>query len=145
MSYKTSASCSEDRGFLRMQISDLSKMLNRNEAVIEEHQILGCKHPAIGGIPDDYRDAEGYPRFAKEASEIARKFSEAGMRFSYHNHSFEFEKYGDRTGLEILRDDSDPSVFNMEIDSLAACIIMEPLMLLKRLKNPAILTSIILF
>ncbi len=87
------------------------------DAAIEHHRILGCDNPAIGGLPAEYRNAEGYPRFAKEASEMARKLKDAGMTFSYHNHSFELEKYADRLALEILRDDSDPEVFCFEIDT----------------------------
>ena len=93
------------------------KMRDETETVIEEHRILGCEHPAIGGLPGEYRNAEGFPRFAKDASEVGRKLEAAGMHFSYHNHSFELEKFGNRLGLEILRDDSDPAVFNMEIDT----------------------------
>ena len=39
------------------------------------------------------------------------------MTFGYHNHSFELEKFGDRTGLAILCEDSDPQYFKAEIDT----------------------------
>jgi len=84
---------------------------------IERHQIYGCTYAGIGGLPGDYRSAEGYARFAVEASETARKLLEGGIRFVYHNHNFELEKYGDRTGLQILYEDSDPEVFLSEIDT----------------------------
>jgi len=93
------------------------RMRNETAAVIEEHHILGCKNPAIGGIPADYRSAEGYGRFAREASEVAKKLAEGGLTWSYHNHSFELEKHGDKVGLEILRTESDPKLFNLEIDT----------------------------
>ncbi len=93
------------------------RMRDDPEGVIEEHKILGCKHPAIGGLPQEYRNAEGFSRFAKEASEVAKRLAEGGLTFSYHNHSFELEKFGDRTGLEILYEDSDPQYFTGEIDT----------------------------
>jgi len=93
------------------------RMRDDPEGVIEEHRILECKHTAIGGMPTDYRNAEGFHKFAKEASEVAKKLAEGGLTFSYHNHSFEFEKFGDKTGLEILRTESDPRYFNLEIDT----------------------------
>ena len=93
------------------------RMRDQPETVIEEHQLWGCKHPAIGGLPQDYRNAEGFHRFAKEASAVAKKLAEGGLTFSYHNHSFELEKFGDKTGLEILRTESDPKYFNLEIDT----------------------------
>jgi sugar phosphate isomerase/epimerase len=95
------------------------QMRDETERVIEEHQILGCKYPAIGGLPGEYREdgAEGYARFAREATEVARKLAEGGLTFGYHNHSFELEKFGARTGLQILYEDSDPTYVTGEIDT----------------------------
>jgi sugar phosphate isomerase/epimerase len=95
------------------------QMRDETDRVIEEHQILGCKYPAIGGLPGEYREdgAEGYARFAKEATDVARKLAEGGLTFGYHNHSFELEKFGARTGLQILYEDSDSTYFTGEIDT----------------------------
>jgi sugar phosphate isomerase/epimerase len=90
---------------------------NNPDRVIEQHKIFECENPAIGGLPGEYRSAEGFMRFAKEASQAVKKLADAGMRFSYHNHSFELEKFGSRTGLQILYEDSDPKLFNSEIDT----------------------------
>lgn len=87
------------------------------DAVVEEHAILGCKYIAIPSIPTDYRTGEGYARFAREASEIGRQMKERGLVLGYHNHSFEFEKFDGRTGMEILYTESDPEVFTAEIDT----------------------------
>jgi len=93
------------------------QMRDEPQAVIDEHNLLACKHAAIGGLPGEYRNAEGYMKFAKEASEVAGKLKEGGLTFSYHNHSFELEKFNARTGLAILYEESDPEVFNAEIDT----------------------------
>jgi sugar phosphate isomerase/epimerase len=95
------------------------KLQNETAASIEEHQILGCKYPAIGGLPQVYREggAEGYAEFAKVASEVGKKLAEAGMAFGYHNHNFELQKFGDRTGLQIIYEDSDPKYVTGEIDT----------------------------
>lgn len=94
------------------------RMRDETDAVIEEHKTLGCRYPAIGGLPKEYRvdGAAGYVKFAKEASEVARKLSDAGLTFGYHNHSFELEKFDGRTALDILFEESDPEVFQFEID-----------------------------
>ncbi len=92
------------------------EMRDETERVVEEHKILGCDYPAIGGIPGEYKSGEGYAAFAREASEVGAKLAEHGLTFGYHNHSFELEKYGDRTGLQILVEDSDPCV-TFEIDT----------------------------
>ena len=97
--------------------TDYDRMRDEPQSVIEEHNLWGCKHAAIGGLPQEYRSAEGYARFAKEASEVAKRLAEGGLTFSYHNHSFELERFNGRTGLEILYEDSDPKYFNSELDT----------------------------
>jgi len=86
-------------------------------AVIDEHKLWGCRHVAIGGMPTEYRNPEGFARFAHDASAAARPLIDAGLTFSYHNHSFELERVGDRTGLQILAEDSDPATFSFEVDT----------------------------
>ena len=87
------------------------RMVKETEQVIEEHYLIQCKYPAIGGLPGEYRSAEGFSKFAKEATEVGKKLAKGGLRFGYHNHSFELEKFGKRTGLAILYEDSDPEYF----------------------------------
>lgn len=87
------------------------------DKVIEEHQMWGCKHPAIGGMPNEYRSAEGVVKFAALTDEVGRKLADAGMDFSYHNHNHEFVKVAGRTLLELLYDNSDPRYLKAEIDT----------------------------
>ncbi len=94
-----------------------ARMCDEPQTVIDEHQLWGCKHAAIGGLPGEYRSKEGYAKFAQEASEVGARLAEGGITFSYHNHSFELEKYNGRTGLQILYEESDPKYFNSEIDT----------------------------
>jgi len=93
------------------------QMRDEPQAVIDLHATYRCPYAGIGGLPGEYRSAEGFARFAKEASQVARRLAEGGLRFVYHNHSFELEKFGDRTGLQILYEDSDPAAFLSEIDT----------------------------
>lgn len=93
------------------------EMRDDTARVVEEHEILGCKYPAIGGLPGEYRNAEGFARFARDASDVAAKLAEHGLTFGYHNHSFELENFGGRTGLQILMEDSDPKTVTFEIDT----------------------------
>ena len=94
------------------------QMADDPQGVIELHATYGCPYAGIGGLPQEYRgSAEGFSRFAKECSETARKLAKGGLKFVYHNHSHELEKFGDRTALQILYEDSDPEVFLSEIDT----------------------------
>jgi len=86
--------------------------------VVDQHHLWGCKHVAIGSMPAEYRTGEeGYRRFAKDASEVGKMLAREGLTFSYHNHSFEFMRFGNRTGLEILFDESDPGYLQGELDT----------------------------
>ena len=87
------------------------------ESVIAEHRLWNCRHVGIGGMPAEYRNADGFARFAADATRTARPLIDAGLTFSYHNHSFELERFGGRTGLEILAAESDPEVFCFEVDT----------------------------
>tara|TARA_Y100000588_G_scaffold303775_1_gene326385 strand:+ start:885 stop:1655 length:771 start_codon:yes stop_codon:yes gene_type:complete len=94
------------------------RLRDETDAVVDEHRIWECDYVAIGSLPKGYREdgATGYERFAKEASGVARRLSDAGLTFGYHNHSFELERFGDRTALQILIEESDAEVFQFEID-----------------------------
>ncbi len=98
--------------------TDYYKIRDDMQAVIDEHRTLECPYIAIGGLPGEYRgSAEGFRKFAGEASEVALKLKEEGFGFGYHNHSFELEKFEGKTALQIMFEESDPGVFTFEIDT----------------------------
>jgi sugar phosphate isomerase/epimerase len=101
--------CATHIGFERMR--------DDPDGVIAEHKTIGCPYTAVGSLPASYRNAEGYVKFAKEASAVAKRLKASGLTWGYHNHSFELEKFGARTGLEILYAESDPQYFTAEIDT----------------------------
>jgi sugar phosphate isomerase/epimerase len=94
------------------------KLWNEIDAVIAQHKLWGCPNVAIGSMPGPYREAseEGFQRFAAEANAVGEKLAKAGLTFSYHNHSFEFVKFGQRTGLDLLFEETDPRYLKAEID-----------------------------
>jgi sugar phosphate isomerase/epimerase len=90
--------------------------LNDIDTVIETHHTWGCRHAAIGGLPEEYRSIEGIARFAGELQPVAEKLRAAGLDFSYHNHSHELVKYNGRTWLERLYEAAGPEDLKAEID-----------------------------
>jgi len=93
-------------------------LLNQPERVIAQHQLWDCRHVAIGSMPSDFRaDEDGFRRFAEIANRIGETLAAAGLSFSYHNHSFEFVKFGGRTALEILLEETDPRYVQAELDT----------------------------
>lgn len=78
---------------------------------------LGNTHIVCPHIGEERRkDADGYRRLADLFNRIGRACHARGVTFSYHNHAFEFEQFGDKTGLEILFEATDPSLVKSELD-----------------------------
>lgn len=89
------------------------------DAIIERQQIWDCNQTAIVAMPGRFHEqgADGYRRFAAAASAIGERLAAAGITLSYHNHSFEFVRYGDQTGLDLILAESDPRYLQAEIDT----------------------------
>lgn len=92
---------------------------NDLDSVMKQHDVWGTKHVAIGSMPGEYQNdgEDGYKRFAAEANQIGEKLHAAGFTFSYHNHNFEFVRFGDRTGMDIIYGETDPRFLQAEIDT----------------------------
>lgn len=94
------------------------RMMEDMPGVIAEHQTYGCKYPGVGGMSARYAgSAAGYREFCQDASAVGRQLREAGMTFVYHNHSGEYQHFGDERGMDILFADSDPVAFQFELDT----------------------------
>ena len=93
-------------------------LLNDPDRVIAQHQLWDCRHVALSSMPSEFCASEdSIRRFADIASRIGEKLAAAGLSFSYHNHSFEFVKFGNQSALEILFAESDPRYLQAELDT----------------------------
>ncbi len=124
----------EIAGICQIEAGELAKMLrdsgltacsvhlshahltNENGKAIDQLHTLDCKYAVISGMPERYRNAEGYAKFAREATELGKKLADAGLSLGYHNHSFELESFGGRTGLRTLFEDSDRAYLKAQLD-----------------------------
>ncbi|MDR2514380.1 MAG: sugar phosphate isomerase/epimerase [Christensenellaceae bacterium] len=85
--------------------------------VVKAHGLWGCGYVGLGSMPEEYRRSEeGFVAFAKEASELAGRFKAEGLCFIYHNHQFEFQRFGQKTGFELLMENSCEAL-QFEIDT----------------------------
>jgi sugar phosphate isomerase/epimerase len=92
-------------------------LTERPDEVIETHRLWECKYVGLGSMPQEFRTGkEGYVRFAAKANEIGRRLSDAGLKFIYHNHNFEFAKFDGKTGMDILLEETDPEAVGFELD-----------------------------
>lgn len=95
----------------------IGPLYDETDIIIEKLKMLNCPHAVCSFLGDEYRSKEGFKKAAGEFNEIGERFSKAGIGFAYHNHSFEFERFGQKTGLEIIYDESDPKLVKAELDT----------------------------
>jgi sugar phosphate isomerase/epimerase len=68
-------------------------------------------------MPAEFRSGEGVSRFAQELNALGARLRGAGIRLTYHNHSFELMRHDGRTLLETLYAETDPELVRAEIDT----------------------------
>jgi sugar phosphate isomerase/epimerase len=94
------------------------RLKNDLDAVLEEHKIWGCKYVGLGIMPQQFRESrDGYLAFAAEFNEVSKKIFSHGLKFIYHNHNLELERFGKETGLDLLLNNTDPETFGLELDT----------------------------
>ena len=77
-------------------------LVNEPQKVIDHLLALDCRHTAYP-YPHWFPTGEGEAiALAEELNRTADVFRQAGIVFSYHNHSAEFQRFGNRSLLEII-------------------------------------------
>ncbi len=68
------------------------------------------------GNPFDHIELEDWRWSAERFNTIGARVRDAGMRFAYHNHNIEAQKYGDIVAFDEVLRLTDPAVVGMEFD-----------------------------
>lgn len=97
--------------------TDPNRILNDTEAVIREHDKMGCDYIGIGMMPPKYRNPEWLEHFAKDYREPAKKIAAAGKLLMYHNHNLEFQKFGGKLIMETLMESFAPQEMGFTLDT----------------------------
>ena len=86
--------------------------------LVEYCHLLNCEYLRIGSLPAwTYgREAETL-RYAKQLNEIGEKLSKEDIKFYHHHHTFEFQKYHGKYGLELVLENTDPEYVGIELDT----------------------------
>lgn len=102
--------CGSHEGFEGLE-NDLEGRIAFNEAI-------GNPVMVVPSMPGEYREgtAEKVIEFAGKLNAMGTKVKAAGMKFCYHNHSFEFEKKGGKTVYDLIFENSDPETVQIEMD-----------------------------
>ncbi len=85
--------------------------------LIEYNLALGNPYLVVPSIPAEMRpDEAGYRAVARRLNAFGAACRERGLTLAYHNHNFEFERFGNRTALDILYGETDPALVKGEPD-----------------------------
>ncbi len=107
------------------------------EGQIASAQTIGHRYLTVPVLMDGFRGTmtpASWTQYAAEFNRIGEALRNAGLRFAYHNHAFEFVPAGeDRTGFDVLLQETDPELVAFELDLMWAVVGgQQPLDLIRR-------------
>jgi sugar phosphate isomerase/epimerase len=87
------------------------------ESRFEYAKELGAEYVVCASVPKTIANsADGYKRGADQYNAWGAEAKKLGLRFGFHNHNAEFQKYGDVTGLDVLMQNTDPALVQWQMD-----------------------------
>lgn len=96
---------------------DPQKIMDDPLQVVKDHQVFGCTHIGIGGMPGEMRGSlEGYEQFRKTFLPIAQVFRDNGAKLMYHNHWFEFDKLDGKDVIQRILEDFPEDSLDFTLD-----------------------------
>ncbi|MEG0901969.1 MAG: TIM barrel protein, partial [Clostridia bacterium] len=116
--FKLRALCDERNLRIVLTHSPEARIIADTEALIAEHKILGCRYIGLGAMSEKYRSEAWIDRFAADFTTPAQKIADAGMRFMYHQHNFEFERLANgQTLMERLLEQMPTELMGVTADT----------------------------
>ncbi|MEG0693278.1 MAG: sugar phosphate isomerase/epimerase [Oscillospiraceae bacterium] len=97
--------------------SNMSRIENETNAVIEDHKIFNCTRIGIGGT--DMGSLEAINEFITKFKPVTQLLRKNGMYFMYHNHGAEFSKFENTQGvaLDLLCEAFEPGELGITLDT----------------------------
>ncbi len=87
------------------------------DKALRETECFGTDVIRTNSIPEDMRgDADGYHRYAEILNQEGKACQSHGIRYIYHFHAFEFIRFGDTRGIDILLNETDPKAVYFQPD-----------------------------
>lgn len=86
--------------------------------IIEYHGKIGNKY--IGQSADFYPDYDTLMKKCEYYNDVGKKLAPYGMKFLYHNHYHEFQKFNGKEVLYHIMDNTDPAYVDFELDTFWA-------------------------
>lgn len=87
------------------------------DKIIDVNHKLGVTYVRDSLMPAScVHSEEGFHESAKALNHYGKILKNAGLKLYYHNHHFEFQRFGKKTGFEILTEETDPELVGFELD-----------------------------
>ncbi|GIX07875.1 MAG: sugar phosphate isomerase [Candidatus Poribacteria bacterium] len=96
-------------------LEQLESDLNR---VVELSQEIGARFVTIPYLAEPRRrSADDWRRLGEIMTRIGERLAQHSLVLCYHNHSFEFQRFEGKYGLDLLYESSDPRYLQAELDT----------------------------
>lgn len=93
------------------------KIIENIDNIVQEAKILGTHVLRTDSIPVALRkSADGYSHFASQLNEQGKLLKNNGLKYIYHFHAFEFITFGEKRGIDILLNETDPEAVMFQPD-----------------------------
>jgi sugar phosphate isomerase/epimerase len=84
--------------------------------VLEAANVIGHRYLVVAWLPEKERTLDGYRAAAGRFNHLGEQALAAGIRFAYHNHSFEFTRLEGQIPYDVLLERCDPRYVAFEMD-----------------------------
>jgi sugar phosphate isomerase/epimerase len=94
------------------------RLENGIENALKSYKILGLEYVVVPTLPNDRfcKDEDGYLSGTRMLASFGKRMKENGIKFAYHNHAKEFEKFDGKTAMEIVFNESNWEDYLAELD-----------------------------
>jgi len=100
-----------------LPLDDKAALKDALASQIEYNLEVGSKYIFTPWAPiEQFKSDEEFENFLSAIKEVAAEVNRAGLKYGYHNHAFEFEKYKGKYILDWLYDNTDSDQVLAELD-----------------------------
>ena len=87
------------------------------KVTVEDMHTAGAEYLAYAFLqPEERESLEDYKIWAERFNNFGEICNDAGIRFGYHNHDFDFIQFDGKKGYDLLLDETDPGLVTFELD-----------------------------
>src|SRR5271154_947416 len=87
------------------------------ESKLDYAAALGVTYMICPMLPKTmWTSLDGFKQAADQLNKWGEQIQKMGMHFGFHNHNYEFHRFGDATGFDVLMARTDPNLVCLEMD-----------------------------